>query len=130
MLGSPAAPSFWRPLMLWEEGPQWQRYYGRRLYMYTVATPCGDPIIHETDRKILKSAQQGYQNPLQYVPEKQSAAAEIERQLRRLVVFPRQRPPSERHSCAEVPVRRRDVRGVQLGPVAADPLYWHIRARW
>jgi hypothetical protein len=45
-----------------------------------------------------------------YVPEKQSAAAEIERQLRRLVVFPRQRPPSERHSSAEVPVRRRDVR--------------------
>jgi hypothetical protein len=24
------------------------------------------------------------------------------------------RPPSERHSCAEVPVRRRDVRGVRL----------------
>eukprot|EP01047_Picozoa_sp_COSAG01_P035419 COSAG01_NODE_2716_length_7197_cov_385.352494_1_plen_144_part_00 len=64
-----------------------------------------------------------------YVPEKQSAAtAEIERQLRRLVVFPRQRPPSERHSCAEVPVRRRDVRGVRLGPVAADPPSRHIRA--
>eukprot|EP01047_Picozoa_sp_COSAG01_P055568 COSAG01_NODE_6201_length_3797_cov_8.167388_5_plen_152_part_00 len=28
-----------------------------------VLAPCGDPI-HETDRKILKSAQQGYQNPL------------------------------------------------------------------
>ena len=92
-----------------------------------------DPAAHgPTDRKILKSAQQEYQNPLLllYVPEKQSAAAEIERQLRRLVVFPRQRPPSERHSCAEVPLRRRDVRGVRLGPVAADPLYRHIRARW
>jgi hypothetical protein len=81
--------------------------------------------------EILKSAQQGYQNPLLYVPpEKPSAAAEIERQLRRLVVFPPQRPPSERHSCAEVPVRRRDVRGVRLGPVAADPLSRHIRAWW
>jgi hypothetical protein len=47
-------------------------------------------LSDETDRKILKSAQQGYQNPLQlYVPEKQSAAAEIERQLRRAGgVFP------------------------------------------
>jgi hypothetical protein len=93
----------------------------------------------ETDRKILKSAQTslisaGYQNPayqnlkIPYVREKQSAAAEIERQLRRLVVFPRQRPPSERHSCAEVPVRRRDVREVRLGPVAADPPSQHIHA--
>jgi hypothetical protein len=30
--------------------------------------PCGDPHNNETDRKFLKSAQQGYQNP--YVPEK------------------------------------------------------------
>ena len=94
-----------------------------------ICAPCGDPI-HETDRKILKRAQQGYSIKIPYVPEKQSAAAEIERQLQRPVVFPRQRPPSERQSCAEVPVRWRDVRGVQLGPVAADPLYRHIRARW
>ena len=36
----------------------------------------------------------------------------------------------ERRSCAEVPLRRRDVRGARLGPVAADPLYWHVRAWW
>eukprot|EP01047_Picozoa_sp_COSAG01_P050607 COSAG01_NODE_5131_length_4464_cov_150.671478_4_plen_112_part_00 len=84
-----------------------------------------------TDHKILKSAQQGYQNPLgSYVPEKQSATAEIERQLWRLVVFPLQRPPSERHSCAEVPVRWRDVSGVRLGPVAADSPSRRIRAWW
>jgi hypothetical protein len=99
-------------------------------------TPSGDPA-HETDRKILKSAQQGHQNPLQlYVPAaemlkcNQQLAAEIERQLRRLVVFPRQRPPSKRHSCAEVPLRRQDVRGVRLGPVVADPPSRHIRAWW
>ena len=69
--------------------------------------------MHETDRKILKKVlSRGIKIP--YVRENQSAAAEIERQLRRLVVFPRQRPPSERHSCAEVPVRWRDVRGVRL----------------
>jgi hypothetical protein len=63
----------------------------------------------ETDRKILKSAQHSagvscikipYSCCVQYVPEKlisssrNRAAAEIERQLRRLLVFPRQRPPS------------------------------------
>jgi hypothetical protein len=43
-----------------------------------------------------------------YVPEKQSAAAEIERQLRRLVVFPRQRPPSEHATAApRCPCERR-----------------------
>jgi hypothetical protein len=49
---------------------------------------------HETDRKILKSAQQGYCIKIPYVPEKQSAAAEIERQLRRARSVSRQRPPS------------------------------------
>jgi hypothetical protein len=92
--------------------------------------PRGDPA-HETDRKILKKVlSRGIKIPYMYVPEKQSATTEIERQLRQLVVFPRQRPPSEHHSCAEVPVRRRDVRGVRLGPVAADPPSGHIRAWW
>ena len=36
----------------------------------------------------------------------------------------------ERRSCAEVPLRRRDVRGARLGPVAVDPLYRHVRAWW
>jgi hypothetical protein len=89
-------------------GPAGGRPAGRRVPRATPhPTPSGDPAheTSETDRKILKSAQQGYELvpiKIPYVPEKQSAAAEIERQLRRLVVFPRQRPPSERHSSAEV----------------------------
>ena len=63
-----------------------------------------------------------YHSP--YVPEKFLQQQFAERQQLRLVVFPSQRPPSRTPQvcCAEVPVWRRDVRGVRLGRVAADPL--------
>eukprot|EP01047_Picozoa_sp_COSAG01_P080282 COSAG01_NODE_15546_length_1323_cov_17.705306_2_plen_138_part_00 len=103
-----------------------------RVWLAGRATPSGDPA-HETDRKILKSAQQGYCIKIPYY----STSLKSNQQQQKssascsgLVVFPRQRPPSRTPQLRRGPLRQRDVRGVRLGSVAADPLYRHIRARW
>jgi hypothetical protein len=86
------------------------------------------PRSHETDRKILKSAQQGYQNPLR--PWKAISSSRNRAPAATAGSVSPPTAPFRTPQRAEVPVRRRDVRGVRLGPVAANPPSRHIHAWW
>ena len=99
-------------------------------YARSVITPCGDPT-HGTEISESQNSEKGSAG----VPKSHTSLSTEQQQQcsRRLLTGkPRQRAAAlpERRSYAEVPLRRRDVRGARLDPVAADPLYQHVRARW